>query len=132
MGLNKIRMKFLSAIAIIGCAAAKKSWYIDPQNPGHVKPAVMPVDNVHTPLLHVSDVPEQWVWNDVNNTNYLTTCSTSTSPSTAALAGPTLPLLPSPTELRSRGRLPGPTSTSPPRCSSRAKVTQMAATVDTL
>jgi len=65
-------MKFLSAIAIIGCAAAKKSWYIDPQNPGHVKPAVMPVDNVHTPLLHVSDVPEQWVWNDVNNTNYLT------------------------------------------------------------
>jgi len=51
-------MKFLSAIAVIGVASAKRSWYIDPENLGHVRPAVMPEEKVHTPLVHVEAVPE--------------------------------------------------------------------------
>jgi len=64
-------MKSFTASALLG-ATAMAGKYIDPKYPGHKRPAIIPADKVHTPLLHLSALPEQVLWNDVDGQNYLT------------------------------------------------------------
>ena len=42
------------------------------KNFGHLRPEVMPEDYVRTPLTHLKDLPDEFLWNDNNGTNYLT------------------------------------------------------------
>ena len=41
--------------------------------PCRFKPDVMPELKIKTPLIPVADLPEQWLWNNVNGSNLLTT-----------------------------------------------------------
>ena len=65
-------MRFALA-ALVGVAFAEKTLkFIDPNFPGHKEPAVPVQDKITEPLQHLEDIPEQWIWNDINGTNYLT------------------------------------------------------------
>jgi hypothetical protein len=46
--------------------------YIDPEYPGHRTPKVKTQSLVKTPLDRSEEVPDEWLWNNVNETNYLT------------------------------------------------------------
>ena len=61
--------KTFATMAVIGVANASR--YIDPEFPGF-KRAVNRPEETAEPLLHVEDLPDQWLWNDVSNTKYLT------------------------------------------------------------
>jgi cathepsin X len=60
------------ALALIATIASAKRTYTHPDFPGHVHNYNKGAPVVHTPLVHSTDLPEQWLWNDVNGTNYLT------------------------------------------------------------
>ena len=62
-------MKSFFTLAIAGYAAAETQVENYPcriRNPNRASPFIK------TPLVPVNDLPEQWIWNDVNSTNYLT------------------------------------------------------------
>ena len=66
-------MKYATLVALMGAAAAKKNLrYIDPESPCRKASTEPKQDLVKTPLEPVKDLPEQWIWNDVEGTNYLT------------------------------------------------------------
>lgn len=52
----------------------KRLRYVDPETPCHKAPEGEweNPSNVREPLTPVDDLPEQWIWNDINGTNYLT------------------------------------------------------------
>jgi len=49
---------------------AKK--FVDPESPCRKTSTEAKKENVRKPLEPVDSLPEQWIWNDVNGTNYLT------------------------------------------------------------
>ena len=65
-------MKTFAAACVLGYASALK--YIDPENPGHKRPDVIPADKITEPLMALAPeaLPDQWIWNNVNGMNYLT------------------------------------------------------------
>ena len=68
-------MRSFVAIALIAVLAsaeeAAKPRRVSIDAPCRVKPDVLPLPKVHTPLKSV-DLPDQWLWNDVNGDNLLT------------------------------------------------------------
>jgi hypothetical protein len=60
-------MKYFAAAAVLGYVNARLA------NPNSRQ--ALPEDFktfVRKPLVHVTDIPETWIWNNVNGTNYLT------------------------------------------------------------
>ena len=59
------------AIALLAAmtAQAKRS---NGDRPCRIKPEIVGAPNIRTPLVSNEAVPDQWLWNDVNGTNYLT------------------------------------------------------------
>jgi len=64
-------MKTFMFAALVGVALAGKRNLVGApcriRNPNRAEP------RIHTPLVPTNDLPEQWLWNDVNGTNFLTT-----------------------------------------------------------
>ena len=61
-------MKSFAVAALIGFVSARNR-KVTPERPTYIK-ADIP-ERVHTRLEAV-ELPENWLWNDVNGTNYLT------------------------------------------------------------
>ena len=66
-------MRSFAVLALTACLVSAKSRRVSNETPCRIKPEVMPENKVHAPLEHVNDLPSQWLWNDVNGINYLTT-----------------------------------------------------------
>jgi len=62
-------------VATLACALPEdvKPRRVSKDAPCRVKPDVLPPLLVKKPLTHVTDLPEQWLWNDVNGANLVTT-----------------------------------------------------------
>ena len=67
-------MRAFASIALMGAVAfaEKKLRMIDPDAPCHRVSGKRSAPRVHTPLEFVDDLPEQWIWSDVDGINYLT------------------------------------------------------------
>jgi cathepsin X len=66
-------MKSFAVIALLGYANASRPRLANPDGPcrlpySHYKPVITNAK----PLIPVNDLPEQWLWNDANGTNFLT------------------------------------------------------------
>ena len=46
--------------------------FVDPSTPCRRKASTPIKDHIKEPLQPVSDIPDNWVWNDINGVNYLT------------------------------------------------------------
>ena len=55
---------------VLSFAAAK--YYNDPENPCRKKSSFTTPENVRIPLEPVKDLPDTYIWNNVNGTNFLT------------------------------------------------------------
>ena len=66
-------MRF-AVFALIATASATEEVrkFVHPDAPCRKVSAEPKVENVREPLQHVEDLPEQWIWNDVEGVNYLT------------------------------------------------------------
>jgi cathepsin X len=60
------------ALALVAAIASAKRLYTHPDMPCHRHNDNKGAPHIHTPLVHTTELPEQWLWNDVNDTNYLT------------------------------------------------------------
>ena len=60
------------AFALVAAFASAKRLYTHPDIPCHRHNYNKGAPVVHTPLVHVENLPEQWLWQNVNDTNYLT------------------------------------------------------------
>jgi cathepsin X len=60
------------SIALIAAIASAKRLYTHPDIPCHQHNYNKGSPVIHTPLVHVTELPQQWLWNDANSTNYLT------------------------------------------------------------
>jgi cathepsin X len=63
-------MNFATFVALVGTANALK--YVDPSAPCRKSSGKPQPGKILKPLEPVKDLPEQWIWNAVNGTNYLT------------------------------------------------------------
>jgi len=71
-------MRSFAVFALLACLASAipediKPRRVSKETPCRIKPEVMPEDKIVTPLEPVNELPEQWLWNDVNGVNFLTT-----------------------------------------------------------
>lgn len=66
-------MKYSVYLALTASVSAKQLKYVDIGKPCKKKwdPLTAPADQVKTPLMDV-ELPKEWLWNNVNGTNYLT------------------------------------------------------------
>lgn len=64
-------MKFFVVAALLGCAFAKPR-KVHPDGPCRLPLTEPLVPKIIKPLIPVNDVPETWIWDNVNGTNYLT------------------------------------------------------------
>jgi len=66
-------MRF-AVFALVAAASATEEVrkFVHPDAPCRKVSAEPKVENVREPLQHVEDLPEQWIWNDVDGVNYLT------------------------------------------------------------
>jgi hypothetical protein len=66
-------MKYSTLTLLVSSAYAKKNLrYIDPESPCRTNNGNHGPENVREPLVPVEALPEQFIWNDVKGTNYLT------------------------------------------------------------
>ena len=64
-------MKFTAqALLLASSAYAKK--FIDPESPCRRVSTEKKEENVTEPLAPVENLPEQWIWNNIEGVNYLT------------------------------------------------------------
>jgi hypothetical protein len=66
-------MKVLFCTALLGAVAIAEGMprRVSKETPCRIAPEVRPA-GVGSQVTHVDDLPDQWVWNDVEGTNYLT------------------------------------------------------------
>lgn len=58
--------------ALLLASSANALKFIDPESPCRKVSTEQKVENVRTPLKPVENLPEQWIWNDIEGKNYLT------------------------------------------------------------
>lgn len=63
-------MKAFASAALLGLVAARER-RVSKENPTYVK-SVEVEDLIKEPLVAVDNIPQEWLWNNVNDTNYLT------------------------------------------------------------
>lgn len=63
---------FISAALLATIAVARKYKYVHPDMPCSVRDENRAAPLIKSALVHTDDLPDQWIWNAVNSTNYLT------------------------------------------------------------
>jgi hypothetical protein len=72
MKTSILSLAFLGFVISNSVSATEQRRYIDPKNPGHKYNPEFPIKEVVKTKLKEVELPETFIWNNVNGTNYLT------------------------------------------------------------